>query len=338
MVSLMGKMIGNLTPYSSSWIACNVYVSAGKMVSKNFLCDLLSNAQKEARDVAVVHAFADGPYDRSSFHFAGCSREMVSIVSKLACDAMFHIPSPNIHNDNDGKRHPTVGKVDHISIMPLNFDTFSDGKEEEETSSHVTIKNHCVPAAHDIGKIISSHTNQSCQILYYGYANEEHLPLAQIRKLKTHFFNSSNDNNTNTVARKENDMCIIGVPPNFVENVNVRLRSGVTKKDAIQHVTKYVRSRDGGMLSHVEALTLPYGPDQYEVACNLINPNITNMDDIQKLVLQKQKENNHDMVESIYRVGTTVDQCIQVLSQDKNQRQQYNEFVLKQFKNYFENN
>lgn len=305
------------------------------MASRNFLCDLLSNAQKEARDVAVVHAFADGPYDRSSFHFAGCSREMVSIVSKLACDAMSYIP-PHIQ---DGTRHPTVGKVDHISIMPFHLNTCcdSEGMEGEEASNTDIIKNHCVPAAHEIGQIISSHTNQSCQVLYYGYANEEQLPLAKIRKLKTHFFNSSNHNNNknNDHSGEENDMCIIGVPPNFVENVNIRLRSGVTKKDAIQHVTKYVRSRDGGILSHVEALTLPYGPQQYEVACNLINPNITKMEDVQKLILQKQKENNHDMVEAIYRVGTTVDQCIQVLSQDMNQRQKHNEFIMKQFREFF---
>jgi len=150
--------------------------------------------------------------------------------------------------------------------------------------------------------------------------------------LKTSFFKPTK---TDDPDDKEKDMCVIGVPPHFVENVNIRLRPGITKTEAIQHITKFVRSRDGGILSHVEALTLPYNDQQYEVACNLLNPDVTSMDDIQNLVAQKQNENNFDMVESIYRVGTTVDQCMQVLSQNTNDRQKHNEFILKQFEGYF---
>jgi hypothetical protein len=109
-----------------------------------------------------------------------------------------------------------------------------------------------------------------------------------------------------------------------------------------QSLTRWVRSKDGG-LPHVEALTLLYGSTIeegmpiYEVACNLLNPNVTSTHDIDRRVQewmdQEQRNginnhyesgqvtnnnNNHNIhkppiILRSYRVGTTVGMCCEAL-------------------------
>lgn len=80
-----------------------------------------------------------------------------------------------------------------------------------------------------------------------------------------------------------------------------------------QSLTKRVRERDGG-LPGVEAVTLPYSNERWEVACNLSQPNVASSDDIDNLVKSLQDDNKaQDFVEMAYRVGTTAEQCRQAI-------------------------
>ena len=99
----------------------------------------------------------------------------------------------------------------------------------------------------------------------------------------------------------------------------------------------------------VEALTLAYGSNQYEVACNLLDPSVTSAEDIEQRMrlwekqhqklLQNQKQPPHEqdqkyipeLVDKSYRVGTTSDLCLNALREvDTMEREKaYNKAIKK---------
>lgn len=67
----------------------------------------------------------------------------------------------------------------------------------------------------------------------------------------------------------------------------------------------------------VEALTLPYGEGRFEVACNLLCPDVGSVESIDAKVKEwsaAQVKNEDLVVEKAYRVGTTSDQCLEAIS------------------------
>eukprot|EP00957_Ditylum_brightwellii_P118217 9016760-Ditylum_brightwellii.AAC.1 len=205
-------------------------------------------------------------------------------------------------------------------------------KEKDISSAFVPCDAHGI-AALIIGQTISNNKKRgNTQIYYYGSAHPNNIPLATVRRERTPFFQSGglekkvqtkedNDNN-NKANIPDYGICTIGSPPNFVENVNIRTTSKCTKQMA-QSLTKKVRARDGGIVG-VEALTLPYSNDRFEVACNLLSPQLGSKSMIEEEVAawikdyeQQQEQvvsaeihqNNHErMIEGVYRVGTTAEQ------------------------------
>jgi hypothetical protein len=120
-------------------VACNIYVSAGLPHYAPFLLQLLEDAQQHCRQLrrytsdessshsndhslAVVHAYADGPYDRSSFHVAGSPCLVADLASRIATRAVQTLSSLRHEVASDattGTPHPTVGLVDHMAVLPL---------------------------------------------------------------------------------------------------------------------------------------------------------------------------------------------------------------------------
>ena len=115
----------------------------GKITSSS-----LSKYPSENPRVAIVHAYSDGPYNRSSFHLAGDANCVADIALFMALSTLEGLLSPpsqkissfNNHNsltieDNqhannhnflklddfvdNNSTHPYIGIVDHISVMPL---------------------------------------------------------------------------------------------------------------------------------------------------------------------------------------------------------------------------
>ena len=115
----------------------------GKITSSS----LLKHPSENPR-VAIVHAYSDGPYNRSSFHLAGDANCVADIALFMALSTLEGLLSPpsqkissfNNHNsltieDNqhannhnflklddfvdNNSTHPYIGIVDHISVMPL---------------------------------------------------------------------------------------------------------------------------------------------------------------------------------------------------------------------------
>lgn len=342
------------------------------------------NGNNKSNKIVVVHAYADGPYDRSSFHLAGNPVHVATVASQLAVNAItslqdFHEQHLSENNHDSNTRHPKVGLVDHVAIMPLPMSSGSGTSDtEQETYSFSEIKEQrlfdgsllndakqaemqqhqssegensaqaiplqsTVPSgwvARAIGSAIMLQQQQisggGIQVLFYGNAHPDGTPLATIRREATQFFKNTKQSSS-TTRKISISQATIGAPTNFVENYNIRLKPRCSYEQA-KTLTKYVRARDGG-LPGVEALTLPYSDDRYEVACNLLQPHIAGATEIENRVREWEAMNQHQqhmksdtvsgksggdnsfpndddgLVEIGYRVGTTVEQCLHALDE-----------------------
>ena len=357
------------TSTASPIVACNIYITAASSHAATLLrllrtsqddCKQLrnSNAHNENQNmasVAIIHAYADIPYDRSSFHLAGMPDCVTSVASKLICTVLNEIKIIDSKDGNDNEtRHPFVGLVDHVSVMPISY--LNDGS----TNSNAAAK-----AAQEIGRNIS--TTKLVNVHYYGKACPNNTSLATIRRERTSFFKSGGavDKDTRLLAQsnlaerskqrpKQGDTTI-GVPTNFVENYNIRLTSNVSF-DQAKTLTQFVRGRNietkGYGVLGVESLTLPYvreGKQKvYEVACNLTNPKEGSVDDVQsqlkkwiKMQQQQQQASENTsvsstcklsydyFVEEAYCVGTTEEQCLNALAKGKDDEMLWDDYDAK---------
>jgi len=398
---------------SNDIVACNIYVSAGRQKHAEPLLNLLQSSQDLCRQIrtrnteparlhnriAIVHAYADGPYDRSSFHLAGHADCVAQVASHLAIGSvdalavsLLDTRSTNNSNDEDDdedntgesnskSKHPLVGLVDHVSIMPLSRSpsatvpvsvsvspttTSSTGTSTSIHQDNPQSENEYVPPdAHGMAalSIADKLTHRGVQCYPYGTADVNNAPLAIVRKQKTSFFNSGGlseyesatstsastsatsttgttdaytDTNANTMGL---GICTIGSTPNFVENFNIRLTSNVSKKQAMT-LTKKVRFKDGGVIG-VEALTLPYSEERYEVACNLLHPDVGSVESILKKMeewieeQQQQGDRSREYyIDEAYRVGTTLEQCTGVLDHEEEGFKVHDAEVLERFRIY----
>lgn len=375
-------------------VACNVYVSAGLPQYSDLLLKLLGEAQEHCRTVRVppppsfakgplnddnftnadgtiepnvdqervviVHAFCDGPYNRSSFHIAGSPCLVASVASRLATRAVqtldektelsTEIVDLSVNND-DGKAiatpHPTVGLVDHVSVLPLAPYTYI----EDTNGNRGSLEKDFPPTgwvAHAIGEALLS---AGVDVLYYGHADlVSQRPLATVRRESTKFFQSTKSTTPSIEDRNggvnnranQRGQATVGAPNLFTENFNIRLRPH-TPKNVAQSLTRHVRERDGG-LPFVEALTLRYGQDQYEVACNLLDPTVTSTHDIVERIQSWAPKNNdyatndfsNNVVEIAYRVGTTAEMCIDAMeaSRTPDGEEEHNRQVMRRFQNF----
>jgi glutamate formiminotransferase len=395
----MRRLLRTMTASSSamstcseaSYVACNIYISSASSTNSTTLQNLLKAAQdhcrsirekassaakpkcsgisnsnqddhflhKEESSVAVIHAFADVPYNRSSFHLAGRADCVADVALHLILNSFDQIDFDS--KGQSANAHPFVGLVDHVSVMPM-----VTYHVEPSKSVMLDIKRKglhpCRSAAVDAARAIGSGINERelASVHYYGLACPNQTSLAKVRREKTAFFNSGLTDQTSDESKKGN--CTIGVPFHFVENYNIRMSSNVGLQQA-RTLAQYVRGRNmatkGYGIEGVEALTLPYlmrrasGEKNllYEVACNLTNPRQGSVDDIKEAVDNwvgqqtppSAAENvTSYFVDKMYRVGTTEKQCIDTLikgySDDDILSSQYwkdhDESVLDRFQQY----
>ena len=374
----------------SSLVACNIYITSAASAA---LPSLLSRAQDHCRQLrrrmqqqtqhhnddddddddddgnksniaaaAVVHAYADIPYDRSSFHLAGRSDCVAEVATRLIQNALIEIDLNNTNNDASSSstddnnksesRHPFVGLVDHVAIMPI-----------APTDFDVTTHDAATTAAREIGRTIVQ--SNSINVHYYGLACPNNTPLATVRR-RTSFFNSggahdntdSNNEKAEEQSHYEKGECTLGVV-NFVENYNIRLTPNVDFNTA-KTLTQALRGRNiatkGMGVSGVEALTLSYNRDDsyggnvFEVACNLTEPTTGSVEKIEEELekwIQQQKQhlsmydvnkndhyNREYFIEEAYRVGTTEEQCLNVLKEanDDDNWMRYDQQIFSRFK------
>lgn len=322
-------------------VGCNIYISAGKPTFAPVLLKLLEDAQREctrlrsisqSSSLVVVHAYADAPYDRSSFHIAGSPTLVASLASHIAVQTLEGLAdfrqavSSSKQSINQETTHPTVGLVDHVSILPLqNTYHVLSGNEWAEVLSdqaggnsdlgvscaeELSSMEPTLPAGWVARTVGNEMTKLGAQVFLYGHADPDKTPLARVRKERTKFFHGLPVDDGGDISQK--GQATVGAPPSFVENYNIEIASHDRK--VAQSLTKWVRSRDGG-LPQVEALTLPYGRTEegvpiYEIACNLLDPVITSTEDIDRRVEEWRRQDKRlpNIIRS-YRVGTTAQMC-----------------------------
>lgn len=267
--------------------------------------------RKNQERVALIHAFADGPYNRSSFHLAGDAKPVSYVAARIALKAIQGLEAMENPHDEDQARHPFAGMVDHVSVMPL----VGTDNPTPAPHGHETAFQPATPsgqAARSIGRCLS---NAGVQVFYYGTAHPDNTPLARVRREKTNFFDSVDK----SAPLSSKGTATVGAPFAFVENFNVRLTSKCGFPLAKQ-LTKTLRERDGG-LRGVEALTLPYSDGRHEIACNLLCPHEVSSKAIEAKTNEWAKNqmgtssfrSMDDIIETAYRVGTTAKQCESVL-------------------------
>jgi len=314
-----------------------------------------------AKQIAIVHAYADQPYDRSSFHLAGhadCIADLASYLASHALEAVLSLPSSST-SSNESK-HPTVGVIDHISIMPLSYSplpqhnhTINNNKNSDQTTTPPSSTPFTPDNAHGLAATyVSQILSQNCgvRVYPYGHAHPENLPLATVRRDRTNFFHpSASCTPLETPQPTPAGVCTVGAPQSFVENYNIRLTPGVTERDA-RRLTRMVRERDGGVVG-VEALTLPYSDGRFEVACNLLQVgNGGTAEEVERRLSRWVEEmamagggggngvelGRGEFVEEGYRVGTTVDQCQAVMggSGDEGVMDAHDSKILDQLRSY----
>lgn len=276
-----------------------------------------------------MHAYADGSYNRSSFHLAGSPDLVADVASSMAICAIESLSRFITKHDypknksEEATRHPFVGLVDHVSVMPLTA-TDACGESAARTPSSREFDRRSSISAHGNAAIYigSRLQNSGVQVFFYGDAHPENTPLATVRREQTNFFKSGGLAKTNeTTALSRIGIATVGAPATFVENFNIRLTPTCDLTTA-RSLTKFLRERDGGLLG-VEGLTLPYDNDRYEMAGNLLRPDVGSSEAIlaklDQWVEQKLKDLQYheksDLVEMAYRVGTTAEQCLQVMAQ-----------------------
>lgn len=297
---------------------------------KKSQCRLL---REKSNKIAIVHAYADGPYDRSSFHLAGNPGAVADVASSLALHSIEGLLSLPKLPDVEVSRHPFVGLVDHVSVMPLlltETGTSSDASPHGEAALH-------------IGSRLQA---SGVQVFFYGDAHPEKTPLAVIRREKTHFFRSGGlqqpKNDALASGTTAKGVATVGATTMFVENFNIRLTPNCDLKVA-RSLTSFLRERDGGLLG-VEGLTLPYGNKRYEMAGNLLRPDVSSavevlskLDEwVQQTLKELQFEKKSDLVEAAYRVGTTAEQCLKAVAQCDSEEAMHclDQLVIEQFRGY----
>ena len=229
-------------------------------------------------------------------------------------------------------------------------DDASSGQEEDALSSQAEAARW---AATQVGRVLATTVPGVVEVLPYGLAHPEGIPLAMVRREQTSFFLSGGGlardggSGSDAATAPQKETITVGATDTFVENFNVRLSRACTRPMA-RSLARRLRDRDGG-LSGVEALTLPYSEGRWEVACNLLRPCCTDgatVEDIRAAVNQWEKEQQQSaagnglepLVEKGYRVGTTAEQCLQVwkrVSSSENERQDHDETVMRRLQSCF---
>ena len=193
--------------------------------------------------------------------------------------------------------------------------------------------------ARDIGSVMN---DLGVDVHYYGEAHRNNVPLATVRREQTSFFrsgglsysSSSSESTSTASSTSKAGVATVGAPSTFVENFNIRLQCW---KQTARSLTRTLRERDGGLLG-VEALTLPYGEGRFEVACNLLRPDVGSAEAIIAEVNEwvTQFDSDHVVVEKMYRVGTTVEQCWEAarLSESMEAAVEYDEAVMERLREY----
>jgi Formiminotransferase domain, N-terminal subdomain len=256
--------------------------------------------------------------------------------------------------------HPTVGIVDHISVLPLASSDTDAGASSSSSSAAAAWA--ALKIGHELERTRSGGPARTPpKVLYYGLAHPDRKSLASVRREETNFFRSARPSSRNSkdgtasepvtaaaaaAGELEPGVVVVGAPPHFGENWNVRLSN--CPRSVAAALTKRVRCLGGAGAGIVEALTLPYAHEQWEVACNVLRPDLVSSQDVDacarawlhNVVSHNETTfSNGVQIVASYRVGTTAQQCreaLRAVAISKEDWDRHDAHVVEHFRKYME--
>jgi hypothetical protein len=176
-----------------------------------------SSNYSNGHSLAVVHAYADGPYDRSSFHVAGSPCLVADLASQsatLVVQSLSSLRHEEVSGSTTDTPHPTVGLVDHVAVLPLahNNEPLTAEESIEASDGLLSIdiisknKGNIVPSrtvasgwvARAIGHGVESKAGAG--VFFYGHATAQQTPFATVRgQESTQLFQSLPTISSNTL-------------------------------------------------------------------------------------------------------------------------------------------
>jgi Formiminotransferase domain, N-terminal subdomain len=291
---------------------------------------------------ALVHAYADKVYNRSSYYLAGTSEIVLEVAMDLINNAVLElrkivtVPDPFIV----ATALPDVGWVDHVAVMPLLTGIESRNAVPEGTQFTCRwVETRHTDVAHRIGKEMEN--NLGVQVYYYGLALKKNTLFTKVWKRRDVALRKKYPFSPAPVPgageNRFTESALVGSPEEFVEQYNIRLTNKCTRRVA-HFVARYVREEDDGLIG-VDAYGHPYSLNRYEVMCSVRRPfsGGASVDDIQNRIDTWDQSTEKKFVEQGYRVGTTQEQSIKVIEdvmQGTENREKHDFEVLEAFNRY----
>ena len=298
-------------------LAMNVYVSEGR--SESALRAFKEVAMSVSR-VALVSSFVDVYYNRSSYTLAAFAQdveELKEAAVKLAAAALERVDM-RVHS----AKHPRLGAVDHVSCHGLR-----GGSDTDAAAAGLAVS---------VGDALESRLQIPVRL--YGSASgtsrggsssnssmaTEEVSLADVRRSLGYFDRAPSGDSSGDdewiglppkvmalpgVDRKVGIACVGSVP--WVTNFNVQLRTTDIKR--AKTISDRLSSRGGGP-PHVQTMALRHSSGLIEVACNLLNTDVTAPDVVEAHILQLAKAEAIDVVDS-YTINPPVDVLVSRLEE-----------------------
>jgi glutamate formiminotransferase len=291
---------------------------------------------------ALVHAYADKVYNRSTYYLAGTSEIVMEVATELIHHAVSELKKMDtvLEPSIAATAIPDVGWVDHVAVMPLLSGIESRHAVPHETKfSYPWMDSRHADVALQIGQEMQE--NLGIEVFYYGLALKKNTPFTKVWKRRETMFRKkypfSPEPVPGTGENRFTGTALVGAPEEFVEQYNIRLTDKSTRRMS-HYVARYVREQDDGLLG-VDAYAHPYSLNRYEVMCSVRRPFSGGalVEDIQNRI------NTWDQAEKFfelgYRVGTTQELSIKVLEdamQGTENRKKHDVEVLEAFNRFLQ--
>lgn len=260
-------------------LAAVVYVSEGR---RTVVLDAIERVARDAslkNRVALVNVFVDREYNRTGFTLAGAHTDGIANTALDIAKKSLELIDFSTHDAT----HPRLGVVDHVSCHEL--------RGERDAGAAL---------ARNIGRGLG---DQGVPVKLYGDAASDKVGLAEIRRRAGYFSGSKEgrwmgdgglrelalEYGPSEMSSKIGFGCVGAVP--WVCNYNVPLTfafdAGVDADERMRRALAFGRaaakcvSERGGGLPSVQSMALPHG-DRVEVACNLLDMDVTSTADVQR--------------------------------------------------------
>jgi glutamate formiminotransferase len=289
---------------------CKIYVSVNPSSNAEAL-EKIEAAARSQPEAPLLHVFEDHEYSRVGYTLAGSllpgfRRQSGRLLPPLqiAVTEAVEAALESLDLRQHCGSHPRLGAVDHISLHPLGGVALQD----------------VAPTARAIAQAIGS--NFKVPVFLYGAAHATGRPLDELRRALG-YFKTTNEQGLWTgsssssfpsemqpdfgpeMQTAKTGVVIVGACP-WIMNFNVPLLS--QDLAAARRIARKLSVRGGG-LPQVQAMALRHGETEIEIACNLLDCQISDPEIVQREVVRLAATENIEAKQG-YTTGFTEDEVL----------------------------